>query len=257
MNIRSLCVKPEFSPEKIVGDLPRNQRFGSMAAFTLVELLVVIAIISIIAGLLLPALSAAKTAARSIACLNNNKQVYLSLGGYMEDWGGALPGYADVLNLTPGGFSGFYWQWFTRADYGGTYMGDFNYHRSETVNRGKGTILDCPGINPGMIMSQGGVTSNQSDYGLDRHPCRPSGNNDIMSKTVNVYRTAMRDKPSREAFVLCAGVGLFMKWSWFNQDRISAHNNGSGIMFYDGHCAIVKAAEIDQYINSNDGFWNE
>ncbi len=225
--------------------------------FTLVELLVVITIISILAGLLLPALRNARDSARAIVCLNNNKQIYLGLNAYMENWSGFLPGYRDDCLGANFTFTYHYWTYFTDNAFGGTYLGKSRYGYSDMVGRGKGTILDCPSIKQGMVMSLGGTKNHCSDYAIDQKPAKRN----LTAASVNIYRTACKDRPGREMMICDLGGGsIIYSWPYFNQDVLYAHGNRSGnnVMFYDGHAAFVRKDTIyAQYPNKADEFWNE
>ena len=75
----------------------RNQ--ASKRAFTLVELLVVIAIIGILVALLLPAIQAAREAARRAQCLNRMKQIGLGLMNYHDSKKKFPPGLSDQPSI--------------------------------------------------------------------------------------------------------------------------------------------------------------
>jgi len=100
-------------------NLRMTRRKQTKKAFTLIELLVVISIISLLMGILLPALSSARKYARSTVCLANVRRLALAGVMYAEANGAFPPHRMKKRRFSdPHNFVNKYgrerprWQWF-------------------------------------------------------------------------------------------------------------------------------------------------
>lgn len=227
-------------------------------AFTLIELLVVIAIIAVLAAMLLPALSRAKSRAHTTGCLNNYRQLQFCWQMYTDENYDALPANEAVLYvasrtmLSTKANSWLHGNAFTDATLDNIRNGAlFGYNRSVGIYKcpaDRSTVRD-QGLIPrsrsvSMSIYMNSITSPRDpNYRNTWHKMSqilqpgPSG--------AFVFIDEHEKSIQQSTFAVNAiGFQLFStdQWEWISFP-VTRHNNGCTLTFADGHAEVWRWKE--------------
>lgn len=228
-----------------------------LQAFTPIELLVVIAVAGVVAALLLPALSRAKSAAKAANCVNNLRQLGLGLQLYVDEAGSyptyfPAPGEPLMKAL-----------WYTRL-------------RTHVV----ASVLEKPDeipLDPVFLCTEGRLKFQVADFGPETKPMTNFSVNAVYGYNVtgtkdanDVNRRAAESGlglgihcraeqvgfPSRMIAFGCRPKGLIFPRYLSPYEVGNLHDGSANISFCDGHVERMSQASLANQTENSRSRWN-
>jgi prepilin-type N-terminal cleavage/methylation domain-containing protein len=204
----------------------RSQCNTRKKAFTLIELLVVIAIIAILASMLLPALSRAKSKAHTARCVSNLRQIGITMHLYTSDHEEKFP------------FSGRKWPQMPLVDL----VNLFDPYISTNAR----AFYQCPADKPpawNIAWASGpgsrtGITTNELAFPNSYYYYHQFYNNDkIPTATLTQRRTTEVSFPSQKAIICCFAEP---KNGELGNQNLAHGSEGFPLLLVDGHSGFIR-----------------
>jgi prepilin-type processing-associated H-X9-DG protein len=242
--VKKLLFGSIFS-RKEKGMNPQRKRKGNHFSFTLVELLTVIAIIIALAALLLPSLKSMREKMKSMACMNNLRQIHTAVCSYAQDNKGSVP-------------PAIYW-WRSLGD--GGYCGNRDLSKKNTItNYGymqaypRWKVFRCPAEKGFKSTQTAGVTGPVDTSLWDNEYVN---NSYFMNWSINGYDYYISSPPRKMSdtvgvapgaawFYIDGPIESAVSWYWnywtWNEPNTPEYQyafrhpgNKANVVFFDGH----------------------
>jgi prepilin-type processing-associated H-X9-DG protein/prepilin-type N-terminal cleavage/methylation domain-containing protein len=224
-----------------------NRSNAAIGGFTLIELLVVISIIALLIAILLPALGAARDAAKSIQCANHHKQLALANQMYIDENKGVFPqpfqdGDLDNAALNTTGRTKGELLWFNALD---EYLSQIDQEYNNASNRNYNIYKQDPvyedfGEDTGTTGGNGSRTIKMNEnFGDLAGGSVRFHKQDSITKTTEVV--TFFDGLSRDAG-LSINSGFNTSFHGGEREAFTRHGGAANVAFVDGHVEAVSQA---------------